>query len=770
MPNRVSDKPDRRALIARLGPLAAIAGVLFFCEAAAMVALDILGIRGVWGVVLDPIFLSLLATPLLLWILLAGQKHAAQRKQTADEIANLAKFPSENPNPVLRIASDGVVLYGNEASRPLLAEWESREGEPLPRQYRESLADALATGQSRQVDAQCGERLLLLTLAPVVASEYINVYAIDVTERRRAAEEARLAREKAECASEELIRKAKELEAARRASLNLVEDLEVAGAEALATNRQLEDANRLLEQAIERANLMAEGAHQASKAKSEFLANMSHEIRTPMTAILGYADLLTDATLTAGDREDYLAIIRRNGRHLLGLINDILDLSKIEAGKLTIQMRPTRVASVVADVASIMRVRAEEKRIFLSVEYTGELPETILTDKARFAQALVNLVGNAVKFTETGGVRMMVAFLSDWRGQGPGVQIQVVDSGIGIPADRIDKLFEPFVQVDASTSRKYGGTGLGLAITRHIAELLGGELAAESTIGQGSTFTLTVPTGPLDGVVMIENPAEVVQAKQTAQDSRGNSDKDLRGLKILLAEDGPDNQRLITALLCRAGAEVEVAENGQVAVEMAIGDAATRFDVILMDMQMPEMDGYEATRALRERGLTRPIIALTAHSMSGDREKCLSAGCTDYCSKPIHRSELIAAIARHAVGAAAGTEDRGAEAIRSELADDPVVGDILDAFVAGLTDRLEAMQQAAMASSYRELQREAHQLKGAGGGYGYPSLSVAAGALEDAAKDRDPERANLALHDVRTLCQAITAGHGAKVGLTEAQL
>jgi len=528
-------------------------------------------------------------------------------------------------------------------------------------------------------------------------------------------------------------------------------------------------------------------AEAANQAKSEFLANMSHEIRTPMTAIMGYADLLADniecctvcpkhegCEIRAESRE-HLAVIHRSGKRLLGLINDILDLSKIEAGKLIIEKRPCSVASLVADVTSIMRVRADQKGLSLSAEYTGPLPETIHTDHVRLREALINLVGNAVKFTETGGVRVVVSFLPSWRGREPAVQFQVIDTGIGIPPGKTEALFEPFVQADASTSRRHGGTGLGLAITHHIAGLLGGELTVHSAPGEGSAFTLTVPTGSLDGVRMLARPAEAVQVDRGSQDSPPDGRrKALAGLSILLAEDGPDNQRLISTLLRKAGAEVEIAGNGRIAVEKATLVGPPGFDVILMDMQMPEMDGYQATRALRDKGLTLPIIALTAHAMSDDKEKCLSAGCTDYCAKPIDRAKLIATVARHTgrIPGAAGEDEkapaghgekkRPGGSVRSRYADDPHMAHIIGEFVAGLPALLEAMRRALSAGANEELQRQAHQLKGAGGSYGYPLLSEVAGALEDAATAQDSEAAWLVIEELSVLCGAILAGRPAR--------
>ena len=390
-----------------------------------------------------------------------------------------------------------------------------------------------------------------------------------------------------------------------------------------------------------------QAAEAATQAKSGFLANMSHEIRTPMTAILGYTDLMMDPRQSASERLNCLSVVRRNGEHLLGLINDILDISRIEAGKFAIERRPCSVPAVVAEVVSMMRVRADERGISLTAEYTGELPETILTDQARLRQGLINLVGNAVKFTETGGVRLVVSFVANWRDDKPAVRIDVVDTGIGIPPDDLKRLFQSFVQVDSSTSRKYEGTGLGLAITRRIVELMGGELSAESTLGEGSTFTVTVPTGDLKGVRMLARPAEAVLARPPAGQGGGFSSNILAGKRILLAEDGEDNMRLIRAILRKAGADVFVAENGRVAVNQATAPGSPPFDVILMDMQMPVLDGYAATRQLRSRGYRGPIVALTASAMIPDRQKCLEAGCDDYLPKPFERHDLLQIAARH---------------------------------------------------------------------------------------------------------------------------
>lgn len=386
----------------------------------------------------------------------------------------------------------------------------------------------------------------------------------------------------------------------------------------------------------------------ATKAKSEFLANMSHEIRTPMTAILGYAETIADNVVKPENMEA-TEVIRRNGEHLLGIINDILDLSKIEAGKMTVEHIPCSPVEIATEVASLIRVRADAKGLSFNIEAVGPIPETIQSDPTRIRQILVNLVGNSVKFTEIGGVRIIMRFVPDETN--PLMQYDVLDTGIGMSEEKASKLFQAFNQGDTSMAREFGGTGLGLTISKRFSEMLGGNIVIVDTQeGVGTRFRATIATGPLGGVRMIENPVSARAAKRGEKEkSKVNADA-LVGLKILLAEDGPDNQRLISHVLKKAGGSVEVAENGQVAMEKATSalEQGEPFDVVLMDMQMPIMDGYTATSFLRAKGYSRAIIALTAHAMSGDREKCIEAGCDDYATKPIDRKKLIETIRANA--------------------------------------------------------------------------------------------------------------------------
>jgi PAS domain S-box-containing protein len=404
-----------------------------------------------------------------------------------------------------------------------------------------------------------------------------------------------------------------------------------------------------LEAAMGQLRAAMETAEAATLAKSEFLANMSHEIRTPMTAILGFAETLLDVEMLEPDRVAAVQTIRRNGEHLLQIINDILDLSKVEAGRLEVESIPCSPMQVLAEVRTLMQVRADAKGLSFDVEWLGSIPAQIRTDPTRLRQILVNLIGNSIKFTETGRIRLTARFAPN--GADSRMQFDVIDTGIGMTEEQRSLLFQPFVQADSSTTRRFGGTGLGLTISRRLAELLGGDVVLLSTRpGHGTTFRVTIGTGTVDGVRMIEW-AGCVSPQQEAKPTGGASPASGGELtcSVLLAEDGPDNQRLISFILRKAGAEVTLADNGRTAVDEALAarDEGRSFDVVLMDMQMPVLDGYEATRLLRGKGYQGKIVALTAHAMAGDRDKCLQAGCDDFATKPINRAKLIEVIGTH---------------------------------------------------------------------------------------------------------------------------
>jgi len=391
-----------------------------------------------------------------------------------------------------------------------------------------------------------------------------------------------------------------------------------------------------------------ESAEAANRAKSDFLANMSHEIRTPMTAILGFAENLLDPELSEDERIEAVNTIRRNGQHLLTIINDILDLSKIEAGRLDIEKLRCDPLAVIREVESLMGARARSKGLSFEVRLAGEIPERITTDPTRLKQILINLVGNAIKFTREGGIGMSVRLRED--GPEPMLEFRISDTGIGMTADQLQAVFQPFTQADETVTRRFGGTGLGLTISRKLARMLGGDIQVESERGKGSTFTVTIATGDIADVPRVA-PGELGAALAPGATPEGRQVTQLpAGCRVLLVEDGVDNQRLISFVLRKAGAQVTLAENGQEALDVVERQTARgeRFDVILMDMQMPMMDGYTATSALRKRGHEGPIIALTAHAMSTDRDKCLAAGCDDYLTKPIDRRRLLEVVAQYA--------------------------------------------------------------------------------------------------------------------------
>ena len=406
---------------------------------------------------------------------------------------------------------------------------------------------------------------------------------------------------------------------------------------------------RLIPKALELPSLITKNEllRQSDSAKTEFLANMSHEIRTPMTAILGYADLLLeegDIQKAPENRVEIIQTIRRNGEHLLNVINDILDLSKVEAGKFTFEQIACSPHEILQEVNELMKVRADSKNLDWTVSIEGALPSIIQTDPTRLRQILLNLVGNAIKFTESGSVHLRARYrvVKDSKQ----LVFEVQDTGIGMSQQQQQQLFEPFVQADNSMSRRFGGTGLGLALSRRFARLLGGDVEVNSEPGIGTTFTLRIDVGDVADVVSeLKLPANQPESRCAA---KASDNRQLEQMRILLVEDGPDNQRLVSFLLEKQGATVDLAENGAIGRDMALRalEDDTPYDVILMDMQMPVMDGYAATRALRSHGYARPIIALTAHAMAEDRQRCLEAGCDEYSTKPIDRERLIGLLSR----------------------------------------------------------------------------------------------------------------------------
>ena len=455
-------------------------------------------------------------------------------------------------------------------------------------------------------------------------------------------------------------RKTAELRRARAASEHQAKLLEVQrdtlviqAAELEETSIELQLKSQDIAKKHEDLKLANREIERSSAYKSEFLANMSHEIRTPMTAILGFADVLR-ANVKNSEDVDAAETIQRNGKYLLGIINDILDLSKIEAGKIELEHIACSPSQIVSDVVSLIGVRAAAKNIDLTVEFDGPIPAEIRSDPTRMRQILINLVGNAIKFTEVGGVCLKVQLLQSEL-EYPRLKFSVIDTGIGMEPEQMARLFQPFMQADSSTSRKFGGTGLGLAISQRLSEMLGGQITIDSTPGRGSTFAFHVNLDAMDVGELVTEPS--VNSVDHELNDETQKTPELK-CRVLLAEDGHDNQRIISHVLKKAGAHVEIAENGQQAIDMILGPETSEadfppheplgYDVVLMDMQMPVLDGYSVSRRLREIGYSGPVIALTAHAMSGDKQKCLDAGCDGYSTKPINAPELIRVIDRFA--------------------------------------------------------------------------------------------------------------------------
>jgi len=504
---------------------------------------------------------------------------------------------------------------------------------------------------------------------------------------------------------------------------------------------------RQLAELIENLKLAREEAESANQTKSKFLANMSHEIRTPLTAIIGYAETLLETDLSRDEKITAVTTIINSGQHLRELINDILDLSKIEANKLAVEQIEVNPFEVLADLQSLFAAQAHEKNLEFAICFETAMPMSLLTDPIRLKQILLNLCSNAIKFTHEGFIKIKVSFVEQTRQ----LKFDCIDSGIGMTSEQVDKVFDAFTQADNSTTRKYGGTGLGLTLSRQLAEKLGGSLTLESEAGRGSCFTLLLPLG-IEAGELCHTPDSILD-KQISHIATISFKKNYSG-QILIAEDTPALQGLVSMYARKLGASVNLVDNGRSAVDAAMEKS---YDLILMDIEMPIMGGEDAIKSLRQQHYTKPIIAMTANAMLSDVEHYKALGCDDVITKPIDRNYFARVVSSYLQKTETTTHEVE-PVISNLLEDEPDFLDLIVKYVAALPNDCRRIKEACDNHQWNNLKKELHVLKGTGGGFGYPQISDLAKEMEFMVKAGQFHKLDTFVDELLLLCEAVVLG------------
>ena len=486
----------------------------------------------------------------------------------------------------------------------------------------------------------------------------------------------------------------------------------------------------------------------ANQAKSTFLANMSHEIRTPLTAIIGFTEQILNSNLSLTEQKRLKQTIVRNSKHLQDLINEILDLSKIESGQLELEMTATSPVHINYEIESIISKRALDKNISFIVNNQFPLPSSIITDSVRLKQILINLCSNAIKFTSEGKVQLDTHFNTE----NNSISFSVTDTGIGLSDEEQEKIFNPFIQGDVTTTRKFGGTGLGLSISLLLARELGGTLECISEKGKGSHFIFTLPIGITGKIKMITNQETYEPIPDNSFD---NIDvKQLEG-NILLAEDVIDNQELISMYVRQTGAQLEVVDNGYDAINKALDK---EYDLILMDMQMPRVDGIEAITTLRNCGYTRPIISLTANVLSSDQDKCMNAGADYFLAKPININAFYKMLNSY-------LKEKTSQPAKEKEQNSTVTSGIArltENFIAQLPVKISLVNEAIISEDWEQLDHTTHFLKGVGGSFGFPEITDSAGIVNDAVRENDFDNISELVNNLVDTCNNTVSSYKKK--------